>query len=331
MTNSDISFDSSFKPARSLGSGTFGEVLKVEREYDQQKEAFALKSFFAKTKPAVFQNEIAILKALAQVPHDHIMYFLSARTNNDGVPEILFPCAHGDLGGSLMDSPLKPPADMASGLLRQILGVCDAIGYLHHHIVPDENSRGTRRVGFHHNLKPSNILLFGSNEPSMAIWKLGDFGSGAIEYHDLSSTELPYADKRASPACPEYSAPEFFTGGKALQPADIWSLGCIFLEVLVWAFALRADPVTYFREERQRSCRGHKVPGPVFWCQDRQGRTYLNKAVLNEWSILQYGSAEIYGSILANMAKMLELSPDARINAFDLCEQLRLVVVRVEI
>ncbi|KAJ8128700.1 hypothetical protein O1611_g4934 [Lasiodiplodia mahajangana] len=327
MTSSDIhapSFDPPFKLILSLGSGTFGEVLEAKRHYNQQKEKVAIKQFFPRTKRSHFQNEIAVLKALAEVPHDHILYFLASRADQS-VLEIVFPLAHGNLDRSLIRSSPKSPTDMASWLLRQMLGVSDAIRYLHDHTASGEKNKGTRRVGFHHNLKPSNILLCGSNEPNTAVWKVGDFGSGTIEYHDLSCTELPYADMEVSVGCPAYGAPEFIIDGKASQSADIWSLGCIFLEVLVWAFAVEANPVTYFRDERQRSCSGQVVPGPIFWCQDRQGRTYLNMAVLNEWRVLQYSSTEVYGSILAILAKMLELSPHARLNASDLCEQLRLV------
>ncbi|KAI1128602.1 kinase-like protein [Nemania abortiva] len=316
-------FDSPFKYDEPLGQGAHGEVFRIKKfkNKGQQHEYFALKR--AQNKHGHFQREVAILKALAEVPHHHIMYCLSDWIGEDMSSNMLFPLAHGNLDKLLTQTKPNSSADATAWLVKQMFGVCDAIRYLHHHTLSGKNKEGMKRIGFHHNLKPSNILLFESNEPNSAVWKLGDFGSGAIKDLDLNSTEKLYQNWEASEICLEYNAPEFITHGKASQPNDIWSLACIFLEVLVWALIPEGD-VTYFRKERERSCEGHAVQGPMFWCLDGQRRAFLNRAVLNEWRNLQYCTMDrkVYGSILAMIADIMsETSPDTRPNASNLCER----------
>jgi serine/threonine protein kinase len=81
-------------------------------------------------------------------------------------------------------------------------------------------------TAYHHDIKPSNILLF---KPSNAL-KLSDWGCSAMKPND-SQQASPNTDKRAMLP---YLPPESVDKTPTSQPHDVWSLGCVFLEVLVW-------------------------------------------------------------------------------------------------
>ncbi|KAJ8132087.1 hypothetical protein O1611_g1535 [Lasiodiplodia mahajangana] len=278
-----------------LGSGTVGEVFKVRLNRTKDPTHFALKRFFTRAGRDDFQNETSILKALEDTrPTYYFLWHMETFTIS-----------------SCTQPPPRSPADLVTWLVAQMQGICDAIRYIHHHVLGKGNGQ-TKRVGFHHDLKPANILLFVSNQPNSAIWKLSDFGSGAVKYLDLSSTEILY-NRKASTGDPVYSAPEFVADGKVSQPKDIWSLGCIFLEVLVWALTLEPEAVTRFREARTKFSTDSPDKEPIYWCQDSEGRVYMNPAVMSEFEVLQAQSTEIvYKSILAMVGRMLELSPNDR-------------------
>jgi hypothetical protein len=76
-------------------------------------------------------------------------------------------------------------------------------------------------------------LLPYSGHPNGAIWKVGGFGLEMVAYVSASSTGRIYNIK-PSTEDPLYSAPEFAIEGRFYQLKHIWSLGGIFVEVLLW-------------------------------------------------------------------------------------------------
>ncbi|KAI1391549.1 kinase-like protein [Hypoxylon trugodes] len=302
-----------------LGSGTVGEVFKVKHDLGDHVEYFALKRFFNRAGRDDFENEQNNLKALAVVPHEHVTYFISAWTISNA-SYMLFPLANGDLHHFLTRSP--PPAnasDVGGWLTEQMLGICDAIQYLHEYTLTDTDGKPIHRIGFHHDLKPANILLFSSSDASRATWKLADFGSGAVKNLPIDSNEELY-NRKASTGDPVYSAPEYVVEGRVSRPKDIWSLGCIFLEVLIWVFTPGAGAVAHFREARDQFSRDNPDNRPVYWCQNAQGEPYVNPAVMNEIGVLKDRCGEgLYQSILGIVKRMLSLEPKERPTAVELC------------
>lgn len=57
-------------------------------------------------------------------------------------------------------------------------------------------------------------------------------------------------NRKASTGDPIYSAPEYVVEGRVSRPKDIWSLGCIFLEVLIWALDPSNDVINRFEQAR---------------------------------------------------------------------------------
>ena len=266
------------------------------------------------------------MEELSREPHEHIMCFLAAWVASDA-SYMLFPLADGDLHHFLAQTPPPPvPSDVLNWLLSQMIGICDAIRYVHEHVSSDDQGRPTRRIGFHHDLKPANILLFRSDRADRAVWKLGDFGSGATMFVDPGSQEELY-NRKASTGDPVYSAPEYVVLGKVSRPKDVWGLGCIFLEVLIWALTPEAGAIERFEKARGKYSRDNPDNAPVYWCQDSEGRPYINLAVVEHIQSLQLqtrtDSGACFQSVLSITETMLAINAEERPTAARLCERFK--------
>eukprot|EP01128_Nolandella_sp_AFSM9_P003278 TRINITY_DN139_c0_g1_i1.p1 TRINITY_DN139_c0_g1~~TRINITY_DN139_c0_g1_i1.p1 ORF type:complete len:1008 (-),score=226.65 TRINITY_DN139_c0_g1_i1:193-3108(-) len=72
----------------------------------------------------------------------------------------------------------------------------------------------------HRDLKPHNLML--SEMSSVADLKIGDFGFARLAENEMNSVL----------GSPLYMAPEILTGHKYSSKADLWSVGCIFYQML---------------------------------------------------------------------------------------------------
>jgi serine/threonine protein kinase len=239
---------------------------------------------------------------------------------------MLFPLANGDLYHQLRTtSPPNLTREVEGNLLENIHGVCDAIRYLHDsgELPSRSGEQRMKRIGFHHDLKPANILLF--HEPGgRDFWKIGDFGSGAVKFVRLDSEEEMY-NRKASTGDPIYSAPEYVVEGRVSRPKDIWSLGGIFLEVLVWTMAGSTDGVEAFEAARNEFSRDSPDDAPTYWCQNANGQPSRNPAVdrVLERMEVRCNETGYFVPVLRAIRQMLSVSPQERPTAAHLCEELR--------
>ena len=279
-----------------------------------------MKRFFNRAGRDDYQNERNILQALSATPHPHIVQYLNAWSSND-FSYILLPLANGDLYHLLRNTVSLSPTDSSyAWLLAQTRGLCEALKYLHDYEVPRSNAVTPMwRVGFHHDLKPANILVFGETLAASTL-KISDFGSGTIK-HVSSTLRDSIHNRKASTGDPIYSAPEFVVEGRVSRPKDIWSLGCIFLEMLLWLHSSSNGVIEEFQRARAVSGGQSTADEPTFWSQVSTGMPVLNAEVKKQINLLElkWSHHSHLSGFVEMTQSMLIIDPKRRSTAADLC------------
>jgi serine/threonine protein kinase len=211
-----------FKSKKILGNGYSAVVEKVQHR--RTKEIFARKVIkfpYGRHKLGAedrFQNEVDIIRALSS--HHHIIkLFATYRTTRQGCL-LLQPAAdEGNLEDYLESysdvaeesSSQRPRLDKMTRVLEQAFG-CLATGLAYMH------EKGIR----HKDVKPQNILI----HQGAVVYT--DFGASKDTTKDGQSTTEGLPDFLTR----KYSAPEVLDNDKRNYAADVYSLGCVFIEIL---------------------------------------------------------------------------------------------------
>ena len=186
-----------------------------------------------------------------------------------------------------------------------------------------------RRIGFHHDIKPVNILLFESDNPTEAIWKLSDFGSGLVSEFKDSDHDSIYNSK-PSTGDPIYTAPEFALEGRVSRPKDVWSLGCIYLEAMIWISAPSRTAIDDFQEERFNLPDGRVARKPMYWYQDDEGEVNIHPAVNRKMDALHTfcEHVDLLEDTRLLITRMLTVPHRERATASELCDGFHTILDR---
>ncbi|KAF2169428.1 hypothetical protein M409DRAFT_20647 [Zasmidium cellare ATCC 36951] len=208
------------KPRTVLGHGGFATVEDVVGKSTAQH--FALKRMARhlfderkeKRNLQLFQNELNVLQKLK---HKHIVKLVGSYTDNRYIGLLTQPVADKNLATFLKQVPRPNEADDRVIRLRSFFGcIATAINYLH--------NNDTTRVQ-HKDIKPANILVKGSRV------LIADFGTAkprTEESEDNTESTVGDTDRFFTT---KYAAPETASGTRTFA-SDIWSLGCVFLEMV---------------------------------------------------------------------------------------------------
>jgi serine/threonine protein kinase len=209
------------------------------------------------------------IDALQIFQHDYAIEILAAfRHQNQDF--IVFPFAHG---GTLRDIWRAAPqpnmqhekAGAVDWFEQQCLRAAKVFECLHghpsgHFCCAFSTRRARRPIGIHGDISPRNLLFFRNpkidfdpNDPT--TWgsvKVGDFGSTLFfDAKGLKNVEeAPHAD-------PHYRAPESDIADIRVASidysakADVWSLGCVWLECITW-LVLGQPAIASFTKERKQ-------------------------------------------------------------------------------
>ncbi|NGN95161.1 protein kinase, partial [Nocardioides sp. KC13] len=147
---------------------------------------------------------------MAKLDSPHIMGVYTSGRTSDGAPYLVSQFADGGDLRSLLKARGRLPGPMAADICAQI---ADGLAAIH-----------SPEVGVvHGDVKPSNILLRDGNNPPYAY--LSDF---AAARDDDSATARPGIHSGAW----DYLAPERAIGAPASPASDLYSLGCLFYELV---------------------------------------------------------------------------------------------------
>ncbi|RSL49633.1 hypothetical protein CEP54_012338 [Fusarium duplospermum] len=208
-----------------------------------------------------FLQEEETLSVIQNIDHSHLIKPIASYqydNHEDGC--FLFPWAeHGNLKEFWMREKaglLKNPKMMA-WMLNQMCGLCDALGILH--------SKGRR----HGDIKPENILLFEEGDYNGTL-RIADVGLAKFHADATERRELLKEITKTRTGTTRYLSPEFVHEDQIPRVFDVWALGCVFLEFLIWTLH-GYDRLSSFR----------KASSSYFW--DKVNGEFVINAEVHTW------------------------------------------------
>ncbi|KAG8530691.1 uncharacterized protein KY384_004046 [Bacidia gigantensis] len=159
-------------------------------------------------------NSLRHHQALAQeaeimrgVRHPHVVELMNCIRYQNSFSILMTPAADYDLS-QLLDGCIKDPPkrDVFWGWFTSL---AKGLAYIHCSSI------------VHGDIKPSNVLIKGDNI------LLSDFGSSTLLANNVSSNGC-------NDFTPKYAAPEATISGARGTPSDVYSLGCVYLEIMAW-------------------------------------------------------------------------------------------------
>jgi serine/threonine protein kinase len=210
-----------FQDGDILGTGTYGRVDKVlsliSYKHYARKRVYRQHAFANKSRNLIgdFIREVHLLK---HMKHRHVVELTGSYTDPTYFAIIMSPVADMDFSKYL-----ETCQKDSFHTLRTYFGcLATALQYLH-----SNNIR-------HKDIKPQNILIHSSNI------LFTDFGLS----RDTTGAES--ASSGFTGYTPRYCAPEITESDSRSYPSDIWSLGCVFLEMLV---VLKGKGLPWMRDD----------------------------------------------------------------------------------
>lgn len=249
--------DSSYECVGGGGKVTMTNIHPAHHRFSDKtlsKRGFAIKVLH-KPNPELFKRERTILgKFIGAKRHENMVTILATYelTNEHSLGPtdelasefgLIFYRADGNLYDHWKKTNPSPEFNYENVLWTstQCKGLTDGLLQLHRHStwyrLPPSSGGQTAKAGEsgkiwqygrHGDMKPENILCYPkphSDNPTLVIC---DFGTSELRFRMTGSVH-------DEPFTHTYRAPEVDIEGKApSQSADIWSLGCVFLEHVAW-------------------------------------------------------------------------------------------------
>ncbi|XP_075628080.1 serine/threonine kinase-like domain-containing protein STKLD1 isoform X2 [Balearica regulorum gibbericeps] len=208
-----------------LQPGALGTVLVVEMKTGKGAE----KKYIIKQVECIEEKQAneALKEAedLLKLHHSNICAYKEFFVTWDNEISSLFLClvmehsGQGDLSSVIKEKRHKSEKITDMVILKFLGQMVDALFYIHKQNI------------FHRNLKPSNILVTGEDS-----FMLSDFST-----ETLMTDEMRWKI-RVEEDCKSWMAPETL-GFSFTEKSDIWSLGCILLDMAT-CFVLNAEEIT---------------------------------------------------------------------------------------
>ncbi|KAK7430761.1 hypothetical protein QQZ08_002805 [Neonectria magnoliae] len=201
--------DAYFLSLAMLGKGRFAQVDKAYsrrtlKTYARKQIQGGQSVLEDKFQLASFEKELQSLKAIS---HRYIVKLVGSYTNSTALKLIMCPVTNTDLHQYLNSVEVDP--DLRKKSQRTFFGcLVTALAYIH-----KKNIR-------HKDIKPNNVLVKGGQV------LLADFGTSRICLDGHLTT-----NGEPKEGTPKYWAPDVMEGADRNTASDIWSLGCVFLEM----------------------------------------------------------------------------------------------------
>jgi serine/threonine protein kinase len=235
-----------------------------------------------------------------------------------------------------MKDPKDHPALNNAWLIKQMCGLAGALRAVHtqeedvKHTSNDNRldvpkaPKSRSRSGYIHDIKPDNILVF-LYGGSVHWFRLSDFSCAKVVdfVASISGQHVNSHLTTSKTGAPDYRPPESMKGTTS-RPYDLWSLGCVYLELIVW-FLQGYSSLEAFRAYRRGNVRPHGVEDEAFYFTDEVNanpRVQLRWAVVEKISELSRICPSDLRPLLDVIPSLLHIDPGKRPTAMDLVQQL---------
>ncbi|OCL02319.1 kinase-like protein [Glonium stellatum] len=223
-----INGEAHFEELEQLGKGGSAHVWRVRHKlsgkYFACKRIVRGRNLKEQKKQLVeFEQELSVIQ---RVRHKHLVAYVGSYSDFESFSLILSPVADQVLTTLLSDHDRHHQlSSQEIHCLRNALGcLATALSYLH-----DQRVR-------HKDIKPGNILL------SAGRIYLCDFGIS----RDWSNDDHSTTEGEVYRYTRRYCAPEVIGQGSRNKSSDIWSLGCVFLEIVTVIKGFSLDELNDF-------------------------------------------------------------------------------------
>ena len=174
---------------------------------------------------AMIKTEVRALEILGRLSHPNILEFYCSYTI-DGVHNLLFPLADMNIQQWMQLERDRSPLGIASNVVVELRGLASALDSLHNFVYKSLEA-DLEMIGYHHDLKPANILIKNNT------FLIADFGLSRIKSKEQRSSTMwkGGTETYGAPECADYETLKRLRIGRG---ADIWSFGCILCEIVVY-------------------------------------------------------------------------------------------------
>ncbi|KAI0547201.1 kinase-like domain-containing protein [Xylaria curta] len=257
-------------------------------EKPSRDSSFAVKCLKSRSE-AEFNREVEALRLFRNHGDPHLVKLLATYYDGDYY-NLIFPWANGNLQDFWQRHP-KPEKshDTSIWIAEQCFGIAEALRKIHYPEFPSASSHGPIEhpiKGRHGDIKPENILWFSSSDTDSGnaghgqqVLALSDFGLTRFHSAITASRQYRYRSLAVSPT---YRAPELDLEKKVSPLWDVWTLGCVYLEFLIW-YLQGWDAVDEFSEQRKNCDLAVYGKEDKYFSRDKRSEF----GAYRKWSVIQ--------------------------------------------
>lgn len=272
------------------------------------------KEFKPQREKAEYELELRNLSELKLIKHPNIIELLGSYTYRDK-HNLIFPLARGGNLANLFKSARPPAFQSDQNIILALSGLCSAV-HATHNLFSKDNM--LTRIGCHHDLKPQNVLV------DDATFLLADFGLSRFkELTEGSATSYKsVGGYYIAPECEDISASDETKRRQIIgRSSDIWSLGCIMMETLVY---MKSGAAGVQRFEDERSYRFGQITLHRF----HHGPNKKEPAVAMCLTGLSSKASTRSERLLIELVRqVLQLDPSARPKAEEVERRMRFIAI----
>ena len=246
-----------------------------------------------------FHEEFQNLLTLQLLRHPNIVRLLGCYTFRNAT-NFIFPKADGGDLHELLRNPRPNTFADGNAFLLALTGLASAVAAVHIFVVEE---LPLALIGCHHDVKAGNILV------DKGQFILSDFGLARFKSGAEGST-TPYKVRKGFSVAPECQAlGKDLEKGLVHRSSDIWSFGCVMLDVVT--YMLRGpESVTTFDNEREFAIE-------QFYYSYYHKGTEPHHVVTNWMEELRREGSDAEKLLIDLIRQMLQIEPNARPTAGD--------------